>query len=301
MVVALLLILFQAYQPRFVEETTLTQNSDSLISQSWTMEDGLPVNTVNSVVQDDLGYIWFTTYDGIVRFDGIEFKNYNHSTTEEIPQNRAVFMHKQAGAGIWVTLENGGVLLIGNNDQQFMHFDERDGFTSSNTTHLMEDSEGRMWFSTFNGLYMYDGISFSRMVDRETAKENRISYAYEDVDGSIWASTHDGLVHLKNGEQQVYRVNPQSSDNEFFKVLRLSSGALMIGCSGGVYTIIDGELKPFKGFEEFLGVNVVYLYDDPTRTLISTDRGLFKYKEGVLTQLTKNEVTDVIHFWKDQT
>ena len=71
-------------------------NSDTLISKSWTIDDGLPVNTLNNVVQDEEGHLWIATYDGLVRFDGEEFDIFNHANTPVIPHNRMVKLFFQA-------------------------------------------------------------------------------------------------------------------------------------------------------------------------------------------------------------
>jgi len=50
--------------------------------ESWTIDNGLPQNTVRSIVQTRDGYLWFTTYDGLVRFDGINFRVFDKSNTK---------------------------------------------------------------------------------------------------------------------------------------------------------------------------------------------------------------------------
>src|SRR5687767_10284004 len=40
----------------------------------WTAEDGLPKNTVLSLLQSRDGYLWIGTRDGLARFDGVRFK-----------------------------------------------------------------------------------------------------------------------------------------------------------------------------------------------------------------------------------
>ncbi len=276
MVLSLILILLQSFQPRYIAETTLTESSDTLISQAWTVEEGLPVNTVNSMVQDKNGYIWFTTYDGIVRFDGINFKIYNHANTAEMPQNRAVFMHLQENKGIWVTLENGGVILI-DEEERFTHFDEADGFTSWNTTSMMEDSQHRMWFSTFNGLYLYENEEFTRVIQRDSPEKNRISFTYEDTDSTIWVATHDGLIHIKNGKKKIYNVNPGQPENEFRRVQRYESGELLVSALKGLYVMGEDGLYIPKKFQLLKNDAVPYLYKDDQIALISTDIGLYKY------------------------
>ncbi|MEK7833159.1 MAG: two-component regulator propeller domain-containing protein, partial [Acidobacteriota bacterium] len=47
----------------------------------WTTDDGLPQNTVTSVVQTRDGYLWITTLDGLARFDGVRFTVFDKSNS----------------------------------------------------------------------------------------------------------------------------------------------------------------------------------------------------------------------------
>src|SRR5678816_4472330 len=49
----------------------------SWVHESWTVKDGLPVNSINDIIQDRTGYIWAATFDGLVRFDGLRFTVFN--------------------------------------------------------------------------------------------------------------------------------------------------------------------------------------------------------------------------------
>ena len=50
----------------------------------WTVDDGLPQNAVHSILQTRDGYLWFTTLDGLVRFDGVSFTVFSRSNTKGI-------------------------------------------------------------------------------------------------------------------------------------------------------------------------------------------------------------------------
>lgn len=63
-------------------------NEDLYDYHFWNSSHGLPQNSVNGITQDSTGYIWFTTYDGIVRFDGKNFKVFNTQNTPSLPANR---------------------------------------------------------------------------------------------------------------------------------------------------------------------------------------------------------------------
>src|SRR5450432_3088870 len=42
--------------------------------QNWTRQNGLAADKISAVVQSPDGYIWLGTQNGLVRFDGLEFK-----------------------------------------------------------------------------------------------------------------------------------------------------------------------------------------------------------------------------------
>src|SRR5436190_12994766 len=50
---------------------------------NWTTDNGLPQNSVNAITQTRDGYLWFTTSDGLVRFDGVRFTIFDQSNTKE--------------------------------------------------------------------------------------------------------------------------------------------------------------------------------------------------------------------------
>ena len=52
---------------------------------TWRIEQGLPQNTINAVVQTPDGYLWLGTEEGIVRFDGVHFEVYDKNNVTFVP------------------------------------------------------------------------------------------------------------------------------------------------------------------------------------------------------------------------
>lgn len=73
----------------FVSISSLSQN---LQFKQFTVDDGLPQNTIYSIVQDCTGFMWFGTADGLSRYDGYSFKNFrrNISDSTSLPDNKVV-------------------------------------------------------------------------------------------------------------------------------------------------------------------------------------------------------------------
>src|SRR5262245_33275184 len=67
--------------------TALAQSGPYRIDH-WTADSGLPQNSVLSILQTRDGYLWFTTLDGLVRYDGVRFKVFDKGNTAGIGSNR---------------------------------------------------------------------------------------------------------------------------------------------------------------------------------------------------------------------
>src|SRR5687768_6375670 len=76
----------------------------------WDTEDGLPQNTVYAMTQTRDGYLWLTTYDGLVRFDGVRFTVFDKSNTPGINSNRFTCIYEDTDGVLWIGTEYGGLV-----------------------------------------------------------------------------------------------------------------------------------------------------------------------------------------------
>ena len=77
---------------------------------AWTTDNGLPQNSVTGVTKTPDGYIWFTTNEGLVRFDGVRFTVFNRSNTPEITNNRMSGAFADQQGAVWMNTEAGEIL-----------------------------------------------------------------------------------------------------------------------------------------------------------------------------------------------
>src|SRR4051812_35312295 len=76
----------------------------------WTTDNGLPQNTVRAVVQTRDGYLWLTTFDGLVRFDGVRFTVFDKSNTPAITNNRFTALYEDGHGTLWAGADGGEVV-----------------------------------------------------------------------------------------------------------------------------------------------------------------------------------------------
>src|SRR5579863_2518720 len=109
------------------------------------------------------------------------------------------------------------------------------GLPNGNSMVIAQTSDGYLWIGTFNGLFRFDGVTFT-LFDEQTAPGMRqtagigIKALYAAKDGSLWIGTNGrGLVHLKNGAFTIYTTKEGLSDNTIRTILEGRDGSLWIG------------------------------------------------------------------------
>src|SRR6516162_211704 len=88
------------------------QNSEWLI-KTWQTEDGLPENSATAMVQTPDGYLWFGTFNGLVRFDGVKFTVFDQQNTPELPSSSIVNLHLDQRGRLWISTYRGLVVREG--------------------------------------------------------------------------------------------------------------------------------------------------------------------------------------------
>ncbi|MGZ4841589.1 MAG: ligand-binding sensor domain-containing protein, partial [Candidatus Angelobacter sp.] len=76
----------------------------------WRSEDGLPQNSIQALLQTRDGYLWIGTQEGLVRFNGVEFKVFNKSTTPAIRHNDVRALYQDRDGALWVGTFGGGLV-----------------------------------------------------------------------------------------------------------------------------------------------------------------------------------------------
>ncbi|HNB70272.1 MAG TPA: two-component regulator propeller domain-containing protein, partial [Acidobacteriota bacterium] len=97
--------------------TQLWAKSDSSVPtrhfsliRNWQVEDGLPQNTILRILQSQDGYVWFVTFGGLVRFDGVTFTTFNTENTPGFLSNRLIALYESHDKSLWISTELGGLM-----------------------------------------------------------------------------------------------------------------------------------------------------------------------------------------------
>ncbi|MGB2960616.1 MAG: two-component regulator propeller domain-containing protein [Bacteroidota bacterium] len=234
------------------------------------LEEGLSQSTVNTIVQDGQGFLWFGTQDGLNRYDGYTIRVYKHmgSDSGSISDNGIWSLCRDVTGDLWVGTMGGGLNRYSLEHDHFVHHmhDPLDStsLSDNHVTAVFVDSKGNLWAGTLNaGLNRLDrsGDGFIRYmhnpVDSTTLSNNTVWSICEDRDGAIWVGTWGGLNRLdpsveSSGRFVRYRSNPQdpkslSSDN-VRSVTVDRDGVVWVGTWGGGLNRFDGDSGGFRRY-----------------------------------------------------
>lgn len=130
------------------------------------VSDGLPENTVKCIAQDEQGFIWFGTFNGLCRFDGVDFLTFRHEPdqTSSIADNYVPALLSYKG-GLWVGTDR-GIDFYSIKENQFYHGTQitADGKISFLEQHIknivsvagqifIQDKSGRLYARKENTLF----------------------------------------------------------------------------------------------------------------------------------------------------
>ena len=236
----------------------------------YTLDEGLSQSAVNAIAQDQHGYIWFGTQDGLNRFDGFEFEQFgDQETSPSSLSNSWIWaLHVDSKGSLWIGTDGGGLNRWDPGTESFESFqlDSSNPTTISNDTvrAIFEDKDGRLWVGTDGGLNLLieEARGTFRRFTQNRAKEHSLSAdsvraIFEDSRGVLWVGTHGGGLNRLDPDQGGfihYRHDPTDpaslSDDDVRCIFEDREGNLWIGTEGGGLDRMDRETETFENFSE---------------------------------------------------
>jgi len=231
--------------------------TDYVVKQ-WNIKDGLPSQSLKSVVQDQQGYMWLGTQFGLSRFDGTTFTNYNTQNSPFLPSNGINKLLVDSSGLLWVGTKSGLVVI---NPATFA---AQEFNIKGPVRDILEDSKGSIWIAA-NGLYYVD----RGQVDLRTQVNGPLPIVNATVITQIVGSVSQMALSPEGiwlvNDRHLLRLTKNSSD---FSKLRLEltakislperlaqtivhdlsflNGNLYIASELGAYFLdLDDELRPF--------------------------------------------------------
>lgn len=274
-------------------------------------DDGLSNNIIFDIEQDDQGFLWFATENGLNRYDGYSFKKFQNITndTTSIISNVCRNILKDTNGRLWIATKN-GLSLYNAQNSSFTNYtiDTKDFLIQE----LEQNKEGKIWFNTLakSGYFDQEKEEFFFIDEKYssfniTISSNNVWVVSEEgsldvIDENTLAlknlNTNIGIrkqIHfgkytkklwipiLDNSIHNILEIPKIPNNYEATKILEINKNTLLIGTNNGLfeYKINQKELKKVNFFqkETILNQQIRSLFKDSVGNIwVGTLGGVFQ-------------------------
>ncbi len=193
-------------------------------------EKGIPHNYIYAIIQDHDGFMWFGTLYGLIKYDGIQYREYTNDPEDphSISSDETISIFEDSKNNIWVGTIGGGLNRFNRDTEIFTRFyhvpDDSTSLSDNNVWCIQEDKVGNIWVGTSNGLnrLTFDEndkdspVEFTRFLfDKNPLpgeKDSFIRSILYDQTGRLWVGIFGKGLHLFN--QNSGQIIKLSQDNE---------------------------------------------------------------------------------------
>ena len=247
--------------------------------RSWQIENGLPQNSVQAVLQDRQGYLWLATQGGVARFDGVRFVVFDRSNTEAFQRENTLALAEDRDGTIWIGTDSG---LLRYRRGEFVRLGLQDGLPGERVRALKIDQEGTLWAATSGGVCrLRNGVVLPGSTISELASV-QVSRIRETSNGTLWFPSVNGLYRYANGRLERFGAEQGLSDDTVYDVRQDRAGALWVGTNRGLARLLDGRFFPADLGPAIGGDTVRALFEDSGGSLYLglERRGLARVRDG---------------------
>jgi len=285
----------------------------------WTTEE-IGANYLSDIHPTSDGFLWMTSFSGLIRFDGYEFEVFDLLNTPAIPSLNVYSLTESPDSTLWIATHKG---FSKYKNDCFENVGESLDFTYP-VEMIHCDSKGKIWLATRDfGLHVYDPVTRKRHEIKipELSRDDYI-FCIKEIDGKIWICAENaGLLVL---EDEKVKQQYKAKGNVIFETIHKDKfNTIHISSNKGLMLLQDGQIifnrempKDIWDFYEdasglwMIGAKGIYRKNYETNQLehylkdeylkitadkggnlwlISGQLGLYRLKDGVFTTFSKPE------------
>jgi ligand-binding sensor domain-containing protein/anti-sigma regulatory factor (Ser/Thr protein kinase) len=275
--------------------------------------DGLSQSTVTSIYQDNEGFLWFGTGNGLNKYDGYNFTVYKHNPSDpySLSNDYINIIYNDSRGNLWIGTEGGLNKYDGSGKFTRYVYSPKDNSSISNNRIMTidEDKTGNLWIGTYSGglnLYNYNTNKFTRI--ENSLKDKSLLYIWassNDRNRNLWLGTAGGLLkfNTKTREQSLFKIPGISGNDKIISAISVDGeNILWAGTGYGSifkFDLLNEKFTPFSNakiireYSKGKWLNRIYSDSKNNLWICIMDEGLIQYNKitGALTQI-KNDRTN---------
>ena len=242
--------------------------------QHYDIDDGLASNAITDIIEDQSGFIWIATQSGLCRFDGYQFKTFQHqpSDSNSISTSQVAHLSMAKDGNIWIGIWGNAFDLFDQKMERFQHYEIPLGSTS-----FLQDENGDLWIGSYAGLWK---LPKGAEVYDSVPEVGQISVAslYKDRSGIIWIGSGDRIIAHNPNNQKFKTFTSDLAAKVFCED---TEGNLWLGSFKGL-GLFDSKSDATRWFKYDSSKNTVNqvncIYEDHKKNFwIGTNHGLLLF------------------------
>ncbi|MDP6593183.1 MAG: two-component regulator propeller domain-containing protein [Candidatus Marinimicrobia bacterium] len=242
--------------PSIILSSFLLAANGQMVFQRITNENGLSDNVIGSISDDNNGFVWLGTTEGLNRYDGYDVTVFSSNPFDStaLSGNRIWNLYKDSAGDLWAITDKGLDLYRYGKDS-FTRYT-----TASRPVYVLEDRDGVLWAATKqSGVYRIDkstgevkSFQFSPLdpytISSDDFDETQFTPIVEDTLGNLWFGTTNGLNYYRKDKDIFIRFFHSESDTNTVSDNRINTllildNSLWVGTPSGLDRIRIGDLK----------------------------------------------------------
>jgi ligand-binding sensor domain-containing protein/signal transduction histidine kinase/DNA-binding response OmpR family regulator len=273
----------------------LHSSGNNLTFRKYQVNNGLSENTVQAILQDRQGFLWFGTKDGLNRFDGNEYRTFrnNYQDKRSIGNNFIRSIFEDTNGKLWIGTDN-KIYIYNPTTEDFSLFEAKTDkgiSVNSAVTAICSENENTIWIGTMTqGAFCYNKnlnklVQFTENDSLNSLNSNLVWRIYKDYSETIWIGTRGGMSRFNRETMNFRTYKPANNtntagDNEILSVFEDSDGDIWMGTwSGGLFKM-DKQSQTFTNFFNIKSspyvtkIRAINEYEK-NKLLIGSDDGLY--------------------------
>ncbi len=224
---------------------TLKSQNIRLKFEHLSVTEGLSQSSVSSIAEDKHGFMWFSTLDGLNKFDGYSITRYYQDSLETgLPDNiiNYVYSTPDNSKNLWIGTADHGLCLydpIFNKFKTFTHNKSKSNSLIDNHVMCITGNDSILWVGTEKGLSRFD-IKKEQWTNYTSSNSGllteKIKCLETDKTGNLWIGTGAGLFKLDIDLNKIfyYDLNKGLTSNNILSMDVAADGTLWVGTDNGI-------------------------------------------------------------------
>ena len=212
---------------------------DEYFIRTWTVQSGLPINSITALIQTQDGYIWVGTRAGLSRFDGVRFQTFTKQNSP-LSYDSITSLYEDSNKVLWIGTDGGG--LYSCEKGLWKNVTTDDGLSNPHVRTIIGDWQGNIWVGTDYGLNRISRDGIHVYTEEDGLYDNIITGLCLDNWGTLWIGTlRGGLARFNEGVIAVYGYEEGLLNSSVLSLAADRWGNIWIGTLEGLYLLRSGD------------------------------------------------------------